>query len=1092
MMKEKICPYPGLRPFTQEESIFFKGRDLHIRQVINQLEERKFVMITGASGDGKSSLVYAGVIPNASAGFFHAEYNNWLFVDFRPERAPLQNLANVLSEKLEIKKEEVEDKLQYGFSSIINLYKSTDFYIDKEGEKWNSADNIEKKHLKNKAANLFILADQFEEFFTNQENFNNGKPSVDAYTTVNLLLETAKIAISEKLPVYVVFTMRSDFISQCVAFKNLPEFIGFSQFFIPRLKRNELQQVIEEPALLSGGKITTRLVEILINELRDGFDQLPVLQHNLNALWRLADNGNTEIDLIHLVKLGGMSSRFLNNDDKKLFDKWFTDLNDYKKEFLENPSLANVLNSHANELYLTAYNYFQKNNKWADKNITEDDAQFIIKKSFQCLTKIDEGRAVRNRMTLAEITRIINKPHITTDIVCGVMNIFRLPSSTFIRPFIDVNDVATEYLSIDSIWDITHEALIRNWELLKSWEDEEYQILANFKDFNTQLNRWSENGMSDNFLLAAGNLAHFQDWYKRSNLNPFWIAKYDNSDVSAQKRLEKSRELSQDTELFLTNSRNYLDKIEKLKKLRRRFAFVAALFVIVILSGFTFWALSEKSEAEEQRKIALEETIKAEEAKQKADENANEAQIAKNQSDSARAVAEQMRLLAEEKTFLAITESQRALREKNRADQQLLISEELRKNAEEQKNIAETQKTKAEQQKLLAEQATKEAQTLSYLAIAQSLTFKAEQIYTDNQINLFLAELAYEINNENSGSEYDAAIFEALNFALENSGYNRNVFASEKTFTSIKLEDDNILKYLTADGYYTNYDLNNSRLIQSKLLKFDIPVNQSFIFENKILISLEDNSLQLYDIYKDETSKFKGHSDFVRAAVLSESKNILVTGSRDKTIKIWDLSLKRNNETASFDCNDKVMEMVISSDESIVYGILANGEIFKITLSDNILTTIANSYQMNTCIRITNDNKALIIGTLTGQIKIINLTENTVDELEVTKSKIETIATDKNSELLTISTANKSVYIYQLNDKIAKPFILNNLSKKITELSFNSEGVLFGISEDNKIFKWQTSNKTLSDEVLNHLTRNLTTEEWQKFVGDDVEYQTIK
>ena len=65
MQEQKICPYPGLRPFNEEESIFFRGREEHIDKIISQLEEKKFVMLTGASGDGKSSLVYAGVIPNA-------------------------------------------------------------------------------------------------------------------------------------------------------------------------------------------------------------------------------------------------------------------------------------------------------------------------------------------------------------------------------------------------------------------------------------------------------------------------------------------------------------------------------------------------------------------------------------------------------------------------------------------------------------------------------------------------------------------------------------------------------------------------------------------------------------------------------------------------------------------------------------------------------------------------------------------------------------------------------------------------------------------------------------------------------------------
>lgn len=85
-MTARVCPYSGLRPFTEEESIFFKGRDLHIRQIVKLLEENKMAFITGASGDGKSSMVYAGVVPYIRAGFFKAQFNNWIIADFKPQK----------------------------------------------------------------------------------------------------------------------------------------------------------------------------------------------------------------------------------------------------------------------------------------------------------------------------------------------------------------------------------------------------------------------------------------------------------------------------------------------------------------------------------------------------------------------------------------------------------------------------------------------------------------------------------------------------------------------------------------------------------------------------------------------------------------------------------------------------------------------------------------------------------------------------------------------------------------------------------------------------------------------------------------------
>ena len=54
-----ISPYPGLRSFSEDESLFFKGRDSHIKEIVNLLQENKFLMVTGASGDGKSSIIFS-------------------------------------------------------------------------------------------------------------------------------------------------------------------------------------------------------------------------------------------------------------------------------------------------------------------------------------------------------------------------------------------------------------------------------------------------------------------------------------------------------------------------------------------------------------------------------------------------------------------------------------------------------------------------------------------------------------------------------------------------------------------------------------------------------------------------------------------------------------------------------------------------------------------------------------------------------------------------------------------------------------------------------------------------------------------------
>ncbi len=580
----QICPYTGLRSFTEEESLYFKGREEHIEHATEQLKRNKFLMLTGASGDGKSSLVYAGIVPNARAGFLKSKYSQWSVVDFRPERTPFTNLCRSLAKQLHIANTQiVESELQHGFSALVDLYKNSSCYVDVDSIAWQQAEDGQKAALKRGAANLMIIVDQFEEFFTNPENYHNGIPSQASNLVLNVLLETARIALEEDLPIYIVFTMRSDYIGQCAAFRSLPEYIGFSQFFVPRLNRSQLQQVIEEPATLSGNRISRRLTERLIHDIAEGVDQLPILQHALNQIWHAANRGKEEMDLIHYAMVGGMPAQELPDDQTTRFTKWFDGLTEQIKKFYLEPNLQNVLDTHANKLYESAAASYQKA---TGKELSEEKVKAIIKTTFSCLTKIDQSRAVRNRMTLKEIHAILNRADIDVQMLGLILNIFREPGNTFIRPFI-TEEPESNRLGEDAVLDITHESLIRNWEYLEQWAKEEFDNYTISQDFEQQLNRWVESRKSSGYLLSIGPLTYFENWYNKVSPNSHWIARYLPQDVANDKKLEQAKlVLSNSQEFLLRSARKHAVTRTIMRYGPRRIAAAAGLIAVLTLSSF--------------------------------------------------------------------------------------------------------------------------------------------------------------------------------------------------------------------------------------------------------------------------------------------------------------------------------------------------------------------------------------------------------------------------------------------------------------------------------------------------------------------------
>lgn len=588
-----ICPYTGLRSFTEDESIYFKGRDHQIDQLTALLEQNKFLMVTGASGEGKSSLIYAGLIPNARAGFFKAKYTNWVVADFRPERSPVKNMASAIADKFNILDTTVETELRRGFSSLIDLYTNSDFYIDEQDEKWQQQEEAAQRTRKRKAANLMIIVDQFEEFFTNPENFYKEAPSQDSQIVVNLILETARIAIKKNIPVYVVRTMRSDYIGQCSAFRGLPEYIGFSQFFVPRLKRKDLKQVVEEPAILSGNRISQRLIERLVYDLAEGLDQLPILQHALTQIWLAADSGSEEMDLIHYAKVGGMPANELPDNDQKTFLQWFKTLPEQQRVYYHQTGLSKVIEIHASILYENAWESYNTTNP--ENPISQQEAKRIIALTFSGLTKIDNSRAVRNRMSLGELTEIIHTPNLDSKVVGSVLNIFREEGNSFIRPF-RTEDPDSHILHEETVLDITHESLIRNWNKLNAWANQEFEFYSTYLDFKKQLDRWKDNGKSRNFLLPIGPLSFFENWYEECKPNVGWIKRYSEVKEDDEIKTKEAQKLLAEIQEFLKrSSRNVFFTRTFMKYGPQRIATFLAIFLMVVLSGIYWYDAEQKA-----------------------------------------------------------------------------------------------------------------------------------------------------------------------------------------------------------------------------------------------------------------------------------------------------------------------------------------------------------------------------------------------------------------------------------------------------------------------------------------------------------------
>src|SRR5207253_1966584 len=128
--------------------------------------------------------------------------------------------------------------------------------------------------------NLLVVVDQFEELFRyRQLDAQRGgeQGTIEQATAfVNLLLEVKERA---NCHIYIVLTMRSDFLGDCTQFPGLAEAINAGQYLVPRMTRDERRAAIDCPVGVGGAQMSPVLLTRLVNDVGDNPDQLSILQH---------------------------------------------------------------------------------------------------------------------------------------------------------------------------------------------------------------------------------------------------------------------------------------------------------------------------------------------------------------------------------------------------------------------------------------------------------------------------------------------------------------------------------------------------------------------------------------------------------------------------------------------------------------------------------------------------------------------------------------------------------------------------------------------------------------------------------------------
>jgi eukaryotic-like serine/threonine-protein kinase len=275
-------PYRGLQPFEAEHRALFFGRQREQREVLERLRSEPFVLITGDSGVGKSSLCLAGVLPRLGQGALE-DGRRWKSVRLIPGRRPLAALAAALAPVLGLHEEALSNLLRADPSGLARQLKAR--LRAHEG--------------------LVLYVDQLEELVT----LADGAQAA----AVGLALGELTTGVTGTR---LLTTSRSDFLTRLTTVPGLGAAVPGALYLLRALGPEERREAVVGPARAQGVRFESEaLVDSLVTSISATEGDLPLLQFALAELWEARDASGGVITRAALEGLGGVAGALARHAD---------------------------------------------------------------------------------------------------------------------------------------------------------------------------------------------------------------------------------------------------------------------------------------------------------------------------------------------------------------------------------------------------------------------------------------------------------------------------------------------------------------------------------------------------------------------------------------------------------------------------------------------------------------------------------------------------------------------------------------------------------------------------------------------------------